>query len=81
MQEHILNFGELLGLEVIDEINCMVSRNYCLEAQNNVNKQSKNIQGVEFTHSNYQNLEIPKNSIIYCDPPYAVWKSNKSLKV
>jgi DNA adenine methylase len=45
-------------------------RNYCLEAQNNVNKQSKNIQGVEFIHSSYQDLEIPKNSIIYCDPPY-----------
>lgn len=45
-------------------------RNYCLEAQNNVNKQSKNIQSVEFIHSSYQDLEIPKNSIIYCDPPY-----------
>ena len=45
-------------------------RNYCLEAQANVNKQSKNIQGVKFIHSSYQDLEIPKNSIIYCDPPY-----------
>jgi DNA adenine methylase len=45
-------------------------RNYCLEAQNNVNKQSKNIQGMKFIHSSYQDLEIPKNSIIYCDPPY-----------
>tara|TARA_R110002012_G_scaffold39420_1_gene109076 strand:+ start:128 stop:829 length:702 start_codon:yes stop_codon:yes gene_type:complete len=45
-------------------------RNYCLEAQNNVNKQSENIQGIEFINSSYQDLEIPKNSIIYCDPPY-----------
>ena len=45
-------------------------RNYCKEAQSNVNKQSKNIQDVEFIHSNYNKLEIPKNSIIYCDPPY-----------
>ncbi|AGO47991.1 DNA methylase [Cellulophaga phage phi12:1] len=45
-------------------------RNYCKEAQNNVNKQSKNIQGVDFIHTRYQDLEIPKNSLIYCDPPY-----------
>jgi len=37
--------------------------------QNAIN-QSKEIQGVEFIHSNYQDLIIPKNSIIYCDPPY-----------
>jgi DNA adenine methylase len=45
-------------------------RDYCKEAQNNVNKQSENLQGVEFIHSSYQNLEIPSNSLIYCDPPY-----------
>ena len=45
-------------------------RNYCKEAQKNVNKQSKNLQGVDFIHSNYQDLEIPTNSLIYCDPPY-----------
>ena len=45
-------------------------RNYCQEAQNNVNKQSKNIQNVDFIHSSYNDLEIPKNSIIYCDAPY-----------
>ena len=45
-------------------------RDYCLEAQNNVNKQSKNLQGIKFIHSSYDQLEIPDNSIIYCDPPY-----------
>jgi len=45
-------------------------RDYCKEAQNNVNKQSKNLKGVEFIHSSYQDLEIPPNSLIYCDPPY-----------
>lgn len=39
-------------------------------SKQNAIKQSKNIQGVEFIHSSYQDLEIPKNSIIYCDPPY-----------
>ena len=33
-------------------------------------KQSKNIQDVLFIHSSYDELEIPDNSIIYCDPPY-----------
>lgn len=33
-------------------------------------KQSSNIQGVKFEASNYQRLQIPPNSIIYCDPPY-----------
>ena len=46
-------------------------RNYCLEAQNNVNKQSKNIQGVKFIHSSYDELPLNSdNCLIYCDPPY-----------
>ena len=45
-------------------------RDYCKEAQNNVNKQSEKIKGIEFIHSNYQDLEMPPNSLIYCDPPY-----------
>lgn len=45
-------------------------RNYCLEARNNVNKQSKNLAGVSFKNFAYDELPIPKNSIIYCDPPY-----------
>ena len=38
-------------------------RNYSDEAIRNVEKQSKNIQGVEFIHSSYDELDIPKNSI------------------
>ena len=45
-------------------------RNYCKEAQNNVNKQSKSLQGVVFLNSNYLDLQIHENSLIYCDPPY-----------
>lgn len=45
-------------------------RNYCLEARNNVNKQSKNLIGASFKNFAYDKLPIPKNSIIYCDPPY-----------
>lgn len=43
-------------------------RKYDLEAYNNVMKQ--NLDGINFICSSYQDLEIPKNSIIYCDPPY-----------
>ena len=45
-------------------------RNYCKEAQTNVNKQSKNLQGVTFLHCSYLDLPIPEKSLIYCDPPY-----------
>ena len=47
-----------------------IPRNYCLESKNNIMKQSKDLFDVEFRHSCYQDLEIPDNSIIYCDPPY-----------
>lgn len=46
-------------------------RDYCLEARNNVNKQSKNIQGVNFLNYSYDELPINSDkSLIYCDPPY-----------
>lgn len=45
-------------------------RDYQNEAYNNIMKQRVLLQWVKFIQSSYQNLEIPKNSIIYCDPPY-----------
>jgi len=46
-------------------------RNYCLEAQKNVNKQSENIQNVNFIHCSYNELPLNSdNCLIYCDPPY-----------
>ena len=45
-------------------------RNYPQEAKRNAEKQSPNIQGVEFTHGCYQGLDVT-NALIYCDPPYA----------
>jgi DNA adenine methylase len=46
-------------------------RDYVKEAYMNAQKQSPKLQGVEFYNCGYQDLEIPPNSIIYCDPPYA----------
>ncbi len=45
-------------------------RNYTAEGKRNILKQLPKIQGVKFIHSSYQDLEIPINSLIYCDPPY-----------
>ena len=39
-------------------------------SKQNAIKQSDKLQGVDFIHSSYHNLEIPTNSLIYCDPPY-----------
>lgn len=46
------------------------NRNYALEGKNNLKKQAPNLKGIIFEHSDYQNIEIPSSSIIYCDPPY-----------
>ena len=46
-------------------------RNYVIEARNNAIKQQSKLTGIKFIQSSYENLEIPNNSIIYCDPPYA----------
>lgn len=34
-------------------------------------KQAKMLKGVKFTNLSYDEMYIPANSIIYCDPPYA----------
>lgn len=39
-------------------------------AHNVLLKQIKLLQDVEFIHSSYENLVIPPNSLVYCDPPY-----------
>ena len=46
-------------------------RDYVSEAFRNAIKQSPKLKGVILNHCHYQDLEIPPNSIIYCDPPYA----------
>lgn len=45
-------------------------RNHALEARNNLLKQASNLKGIEFRVGSYLELDIPYNSIIYCDPPY-----------
>lgn len=45
-------------------------RNYCMESKKNILAQYKGLQGIKIFNQNYWELEIPDNSIIYCDPPY-----------
>lgn len=45
-------------------------RDYQAEAINNVLKQVEKMKGVEFTNKAYYDLQLPLNSIVYCDPPY-----------
>jgi DNA adenine methylase len=45
-------------------------RNYCLESKRNILKQHNGLQGINIFNLDYWSLEIPNNSIIYCDPPY-----------
>jgi DNA adenine methylase len=39
-------------------------------SKQNAIEQSKLLQGVKLVNESYLNLEIPPQSIIYCDPPY-----------
>ena len=46
-------------------------RDYWSEHYRNITKQVPHLDGVQLSCTSYTALEIPKNSIIYCDPPYA----------
>lgn len=45
-------------------------RNYCKERGDNLVKQAPLLKGIEFKNESYINIDIPDNSVIYCDPPY-----------
>jgi len=45
-------------------------RDYVNEAFKNANNQHDKIRGVTLFNVDYQELVIPSDSIIYCDPPY-----------
>ena len=56
------------------------TRNYIDEQIRNTLKQVEFIRDVNFIHSDYKNLELPKNSIIYCDIPYKDTKQYATSK-
>jgi len=45
--------------------------NYADRGSRVLTKQAKNFRAVSFRCGNYLDMEIPPNSLIYCDPPYA----------
>ena len=48
----------------------ITGRNYCLNAKNSNNKILNNIKDVEFYNLDYSEVDIPNNSLVYCDIPY-----------
>ena len=46
-------------------------RDYWGEHYRNITKQVPKLNGVQLSCKPYTELELPENSIIYCDPPYA----------
>lgn len=46
-------------------------RNYADESARAAVKKASGLSGCEIRHSSYDELDIPRGSIIYCDPPYA----------
>lgn len=55
-------------------------RNYADEAKRNVDKQAKKLKGCVFKCASYCDMEVPPNSIIYCDPPYQGTAKYKAVK-
>lgn len=46
-------------------------RNFAAEQARNLEKQRKGLIGAKFTNLDYQSMDIPICSTVYCDPPYA----------
>lgn len=47
------------------------TRNYADESKRSLLKQLNKIKDVAFISKDYRKLKIPKNALVYCDPPYA----------
>lgn len=45
-------------------------KDYISEAMRNITRRIPKLKGVEFRTGDYKSLQIPDESIIYCDPPY-----------
>lgn len=48
-----------------------IPRNYAEESAKNILKQQDGFKDAIYTSLSYDKMDIPANSIIYCDPPYA----------
>jgi DNA adenine methylase len=59
--------GKWLGGWCRDSLN---KRDYVNESYKNAINQSPLLRGVQLVNESYLDLQIPDNSLIYCDPPY-----------
>ena len=55
-------------------------RDYVSESIRNIQKQIPLMKDVKFEFGDYRNLEIPKDSIVYCDIPYKGTKQYSTSK-
>ena len=58
------------GYSGVSKTKIGTERNYIKESINNILNQKPLLKNIKFIHSSYENLQIPDNSIIYCDIPY-----------
>ena len=58
------------GYSGISKTKIGTSRNYIKESISNIQEQISRIMDINFICCSYENLDIPQNSIIYCDIPY-----------
>lgn len=50
---------------------CKNNINYARQSQISLLKVKHRLQGIQFSNKSYDELIIPYNSLIYCDPPYS----------
>lgn len=55
-------------------------RDYFDEAMRNLVNQRKDILDIEFSHSDYSEIDIPDKSLVYCDIPYRGVKQYSTSK-
>lgn len=55
-------------------------RDYIKENINNIIKTIPKIQGVKFTCLDFRSIDVPENSIVYCDLPYKGTKQYSTSK-
>ena len=58
------------GYSGISKTKVGTQRNYIDESVRGMKKHTPNLSGIDFIYSDYRDLDIPVNSIIYCDIPY-----------
>ena len=65
-----LSFGGLWFSSYANSLNNGVARDYLAESKRAFNLSKVHLKTVIFTEADYQSMQIPDNSIVYCDPPY-----------